>query len=69
MAFAEKMRKAKKSDILKGKRDALSKKRVEVPAAQADELATSSLPSTLPSEAKEMEAKQPEAAVDMNELF
>ena len=63
VAFAEKMRKAKKSDILKGKRDELKKKATDLSQASEEKGAESS---------KAIGASQdevPAAAVDMTELF
>ena len=63
VAFAEKMRKVKKSDILKGKRDELKKKAVDLSQPNEEKGAESS---------KVIGGAQdevPAAAVDLAELF
>ena len=63
VAFAEKMRKVKKGDILKGKRDELKKKATDLSQPSEEKGAESS---------KAIGASQdevPAAAVDMTELF
>ena len=63
VAFAEKMRKVRKSDILKGKRDELKKKATDLGASNDEKAEESSkLIGTGQDEV-------PAAAVDMTELF
>ena len=64
-AFATKLRKAKKSELLKGKRDALSKKSSDLPPG--DRSAADSVKNS-PGQAAE-DKPEPAAAVEMNELF
>ena len=63
MQFAEKLRKAKKSDILKGKRDELKKKTTDLSQPNDGKGEVSSKVITARQDA------EPEPAVDMNELF
>ena len=64
-AFATKLRKAKKSELLKGKRDALSKKSTDLPPGER-----SVVNSVKNSPGATAEDKpEPAPAVDMNELF
>ena len=61
--FAEKLRKQKKSDILKGKRDELKKKSVEASGVGAGELVEGSKLIGVSQD------EEPKPAVDMSELF
>ena len=63
-AFATKLRKAKKSDIMKNKRDELKRKS----AALSEELASAGAAKNSKENDAE-EKKEAEAAVDMSELF
>ena len=64
-AFATKLRKAKKSDILKSKRDELKRKS----AALTEELATAETAKNAKENDLAEEKKESEPAVDMSELF
>ena len=70
VAFAEKMRKAKKSDILKGKRESLAKKTQAESSQKREKESLSTLPTEVQIDTTvSSTACGNKPAIDMNELF